>query len=107
MIRRPPGSTRTDTHVPYPARFRSPLRRRPGRGRGYDGIEALEDRLQGVVRQLRPVARGQIVAGQQARSEEHTSEFQSLMRTYYAVFRLQKKNSTHMSPKHTHYYNNQ
>src|SRR3546814_14508550 len=72
MIRRPPRSTRTDTLFPYTTLFRShPLPRpgclRPDRGRR-------QDRL------CRP-----------CRSEEHTSELQSLMRISYAVFCLKKK----------------
>src|SRR3546814_6124220 len=72
MIRRPPRSTRTDTLFPYTTLFRSFddhfRKRRAGpidwRGNGGDGA---------------------------ARSEEHTSELQSLMRISYAVFCLKKK----------------
>src|SRR3546814_5803176 len=109
MIRRPPRSTRTDTLFPYTTLFRSdriawpqwaglcavdagrrfPPGRQPGAERCKLGI-------------LRPPAPG----GQEAdisrrtafcglggfRSEEHTSELQSLMRISYAVFCLKKKN---------------
>src|SRR3546814_16357799 len=74
MIRRPPRSTRTDTLFPYTTLFRSPSDRGPGavRARAGHGAAAAADRY---VR----------------RSEEHTSELQSLMRISYAVFCLKKK----------------
>src|SRR3546814_6608599 len=79
MIRRPPRSTRTDTLFPYTTLFRSHqhVRREPRcrRGRG----QALYARCQGQSRRQR-------------RSEEHTSELQSLMRISYAVFCLKKNN---------------
>src|SRR3546814_3232471 len=105
MIRRPPRSTRTDTRFPYTSLFRSlgrmiaapPFRMivadiadivpdvgRPGTermsGQG-TAPRALEGAFARVL--LRPPAR--------CRSEEHTSELQSLMRTSYAVFCLKKK----------------
>src|SRR3546814_1036352 len=77
MIRRPPRSTRTDTLFPYTTLFRSVRRRQP-----------------------RPVAgRAGCCAGHpagDARSEEHTSELQSLMRISYSVFCLKKKMMTTM-----------
>src|SRR3546814_5976085 len=75
MIRRPPRSTRTDTLFPYTTLFRS--RRRVSRGRGR--------------RRGRGGQRCQCAAVQIFRSEEHTSELQSLMRISYAVFCLKKK----------------
>src|SRR3546814_3296430 len=85
MIRRPPRSTRTDTLFPYTTLFRSRRedeladRLVPVAGR------ALEHALRlGVEAHLQPV----ILA---TRSEEHTSELQSLMRISYAVFCLKKK----------------
>src|SRR3546814_4760898 len=86
MIRRPPRSTRTDTLFPYTTLFRSvdhgriehgegEFEIRPFRGRGQE----LADRID-VFGDLRVV-----------RSEEHTSELQSLMRTSYAVFCWKKK----------------
>src|SRR3546814_12123997 len=87
MIRRPPRSTRTDTLFPYTTLFRSPRahkarRRRPRRDRPWFSHRR-ESRLR-----LRHVG-GQ---GEPARrSEEHTSELQSLMRISYAVFCLKKK----------------
>src|SRR3546814_1798811 len=90
MIRRPPRSTRTDTLFPYTTLFRStvprcrPLQRRglafAVAGRCRQGRTGIDDR--DSVR--RPKIGG-------ARSEEHTSELQSLMRISYAVFCLKKK----------------
>src|SRR3546814_3896068 len=77
MIRRPPRSTRTDTLLPYTTLFRSEVELPPGYTVAWSGqFEYLE----------RAAARLKIV-----RSEEHTSELQSLMRTSYAVFCLKKK----------------
>src|SRR3546814_3043649 len=78
MIRRPPRSTRTDTLFPYTTLFRS--RHQVG-DRDGGGRQCL---------------RSQSGAGrsQALRSEEHTSELQSLMRISYAVFCLTKKNGT-------------
>src|SRR3546814_5735086 len=93
MIRRPPRSTRTDTLFPYTTLVRScPAGRRGGQwARG--GVDRQKLRQPG--RPLRRVAvcrqgRGRRPARPQ-RSEEHTSELQSLMRNSYAVFCLQKK----------------
>src|SRR3546814_4515094 len=82
MIRRPPRSTRTDTRFPYTTLFRSPCRIADPVGHGVG-----EQTSRHAVRC--PVRRGQAVR----RSEEHTSELQSLMRISYAVFCLKKKNS--------------
>src|SRR3546814_7090391 len=81
MIRRPPRSTRTDTLFPYTTLFRSPrLRyRAPARGRR-------RSRLSGRTR-----CRHRSRPSHCRRSEEHTSELQSLMRISYAVFCLKKK----------------
>src|SRR3546814_1204387 len=83
MIRRPPRSTRTDTLFPYTTLFLCP-RARPGRAarrrqpcRTCSGTPPATER--------RP--------GAPARSEEHTSELQSLMRITYAVFCLKRKNN--------------
>src|SRR3546814_1186906 len=97
MIRRPPRSTRTDTLFPYTTLFRSPLL------------------TQGEVMQLPPTDELVLVSGMAPirakklryfkdrnfrariappRSEEHTSELQSLMRISYAVFCLKKKRKT-------------
>src|SRR3546814_11078244 len=81
MIRRPPRSTRTDTLFPYTTLFRS-----APSGRGVNGGRP-------AGRRELPAA-GRAGSGRSAagRSEEHTSELQSLMRISYAVFCLKKKN---------------
>src|SRR3546814_7915928 len=97
MIRRPPRSTRTDTLFPYTTLFRSaPPRRVPdhlyhGKGRttGRCGRPRRAADQHGLTSSDRRRRRG---AGDSARSEEHTSELQSLMRISYAVFCLKKKN---------------
>src|SRR3546814_14737226 len=84
MIRRPPRSTRTDTLFPYTTLFRSPRggRRSPGRTR-----RGRPSRCP-----ARPRSPAAAAWHRNARSEEHTSELQSLMRISYAVFCLKKKN---------------
>src|SRR3546814_10021976 len=96
MIRRPPRSTRTDTLFPYTTLFRSPHRRcrRNGRRRpGRDGHDGQLPQGTQAVRQADRRVPGP-PAPRRARSEEHTSELQSLMRNSYAVFCLKKKNKT-------------
>src|SRR3546814_15559343 len=118
MFRRPPRSTRTDTLFPYTTLFRScapfaasalavaaPIPRlapvtsatRPERGWSFIALLGL---IQAFCEQCELIdldrvvligERSRIVAGE-ARSEEHTSELQSLMRISYAVFCLKKKN---------------
>src|SRR3546814_2263674 len=97
MIRRPPRSTRTDTLFPYTTLFRSRGRHAP-RGGGPIGAE-------GQPRQASPRPSSAATPEQPfswskqpfqppmsaGRSEEHTSELQSLMRISYAVFCLKKK----------------
>src|SRR3546814_5500525 len=99
MIRRPPRSTRTDTLFPYTTLFRSTMAATNAPGIHYDLI--------GMGRMiignhppidLRPHTLIIVPAGQSFcidaaddRSEEHTSELQSLMRISYAVFCLKKK----------------
>src|SRR3546814_10278682 len=84
MIRRPPRSTRTDTLLPYTTLFRSLQEIIDLLGRA-----APEPASQRLVDDARLVAaRAQ---RQRFRSEEHTSELQSLMRISYAVFCLKKK----------------
>src|SRR3546814_6102498 len=118
MIRRPPRSTRTDTLLPYTTLFRSPRlplrqrqqprmadRRRAGRHdqlrRRRDG----SDQVMSVPPPFLPYGRqviddddvaavAEVLRGEfltTGRSEEHTSELQSLMRISYAVFCLKKK----------------
>src|SRR3546814_14973590 len=84
MIRRPPRSTRTDTLFPYTTLFRS-LRARRGWRPGIARMAAAVDRRGAALSLSRPPATGLL------RSEEHTSELQSLMRISYAVFCLKKK----------------
>src|SRR3546814_8333359 len=120
MIRRPPRSTRTDTLFPYTTLFRSvaavahqrddPLRRRllaavaqgggdqgagGGAGENAFALQQLARRQQGfLVGNLVGLAHAGKVGdvGQEVfRSEEHTSELQSLMRISYAVFCFKKK----------------
>src|SRR3546814_3326452 len=91
MIRRPPRSTRTDTPVPYTTLFRSQPPRRGGHqiDLHFQGHDLDLGRHH---RQCR-IARCRVREGEEeARSEEHTSELQSLMRISYAVFCLKKKN---------------
>src|SRR3546814_8917297 len=90
MFRRPPKSTRTDTLFPYTTLFRSGLDQQSGLHlrlpqEGIDDGHPLPRHggAGGGHRQSLPVEGG--------RSEEHTSELQSLMRSSYAVFCLQKK----------------
>src|SRR3546814_7797995 len=83
MIRRPPRSTRTDTLFPYTTLFRSTV--------GVVDHRAIEVPLRHQQAEL-----GRLLV----RSEEHTSELQSLMRISYAVFCLKKKKNKNKS--HTH-----
>src|SRR3546814_10602003 len=98
MIRRPPRSTRTDTLFPYTTLFRSKrqlLERYLNEvylGSGAYGVAAAAREYFGVpVTELRP-EQSAVLVGVIQRSEEHTSELQSLMRISYAVFCLKKKN---------------
>src|SRR3546814_5237750 len=88
MIRRPPRSTRTDTLFPYTTLFRSAWQRRAERSPPVP----LWERLQPRALDSSPCeGRGRLGGGSHGRSEEHTSELQSLMRISYAVFCLKKK----------------
>src|SRR3546814_8995654 len=134
MIRLPPRSTRTDTLFPYPTLFRSlrqpdVLRRvvplvAVARGqRPADvlqvvaGIEPLGNLADRLAQRLAVAQVGRACQGVDLpagvvdvvlladRSEEHTSELQSLMRISYAVFCLKKKKTTafqYTIPPHTH-----
>src|SRR3546814_8368002 len=92
MIRRPPRSTRTDTLFPYTTLFRSRgCRRASGdRGRPDAGYRAFRGRRRDAAEGGRRPA-DQVRLPADGRSEEHTSELQSLMRISYAVFCLKKK----------------
>src|SRR3546814_8142257 len=125
MIRRPPRSTRSDTLFPYTTLFRSaggaqqPLsirrrdrRRRTAaqRARSPARLARRDGRsLRRPHRAGRPVGLRRIVGASDrprdgrtprtVRSEEHTSELQSLMRISYAVFCLKKKTTTNQNPQ--------
>src|SRR3546814_7130940 len=92
MIRRPPRSTRTDTLFPYTTLFRSLLTRRSVDPPPISS-EAVLDTPQFL--SSRPEATDWFITRSfklmSGRSEEHTSELQSLMRISYAVFCLKKK----------------
>src|SRR3546814_8006202 len=100
MIRRPPRSTRTDTLFPYTTLFRSPgpgptrVRRGPGQ------LSGRQHQRLGVAERWQLPARLPVASllrlrfGHSARSEEHTSELQSIMCISYAVFCLKKKINT-------------
>src|SRR3546814_3310113 len=91
MIRRPPRSTRTDTLFPYTTLFRSlSRRRRHGAHRDRRHRRARKPGRGGQAMSSLTVER-MVVEVQGERSEEHTSELQSLMRISYAVFCLKKK----------------
>src|SRR3546814_2939914 len=118
MIRRPPRSTRTDTLFPYTTLFLSDHRTRHDDDAGRDGARPRRLAQQARLGAFAPeaVRTGDRPAGRdgatfrrprtgQARSEEHTSELQSLMRISYAVFCLKKKKitqntTTYNTPSH-------
>src|SRR3546814_3315652 len=115
MIRRPPRSTRTDTLFPYTPLFRSDRRHRLAVEMDVEDRAIEGARARGRVRFAEPADRSHHLAARRRqgpldrqrhqelvldnqnaeRSEEHTSELQSLMRISYAVFCLQKKNNNH------------
>src|SRR3546814_5329924 len=89
MIRRPPRSTRTDTLFPYTTLFRSRfLRRELHKGDSQFFEQRLVCQFREPPANICPAAIAGLAV---ARSEEHTSELQSLMRISYAVFCLKKK----------------
>src|SRR3546814_10153337 len=96
MIRRPPRSTRTDTLFPYTTLFRSAIFAKGGIRSVVSGL-TVGERQWGMAVLVILAAAGLAMAGAGAarmdRSEEHTSELQSLMRISYAVFCLKKKTS--------------
>src|SRR3546814_2782044 len=126
MSRHPPTSTRTDTRFPYTTLFRSladaalfSCRRSRRSGCGhvlvilFDGARILALGIDVAIdefddRDRRRVGRTDARLDDAgiaavARSEEHTSELQSLMRISYAVFCLKKKKTTPTSNQHTPY----
>src|SRR3546814_8600999 len=93
MIRRPPRSTRTDTLFPYTTLFRSVL--------GHSSCATAEAKMaRCYIRWFEDIGADDVASvggknaslGHVVRSEEHTSELQSLMRISYAVFCLKKQN---------------
>src|SRR3546814_9712737 len=115
MRRRPPRSTRTDTLFPYTTLVRSSLRDlgNPGMGtiilRGLNtGPQQISNTAATYIDDAPFSASGFLSAGTfitpdpDIRSEEHTSELQSLMRISYAVFCLKKKTQKHIQ---TQYHN--
>src|SRR3546814_3175153 len=103
MILRPPRSTRTDTLFPYTTLFRSLFRGEPGHQQRYSSptlhILAIRETTVTLIyghRGAKGEAPENTLAG---RSEEHTSELQSLMRISYAVFCLKKKKTTKNTQK--------
>src|SRR3546814_1809977 len=98
MIRRPPRSTRTDTLFPYTTLFRScPVRIQNNEPTG--GLNGRQPQRGSPAarwwRQLLAIhGDGGDIDRDHVRSEEHTSELQSLMRISYAVFCLKKKKQT-------------
>src|SRR3546814_5277435 len=108
MIRRPPRSTRTDTLFPYTTLFRSKREhqvvawaRQTTAGDYENTATVAEDGYHGTYFIVEREVGGALVRylerfdDPQDRSEEHTSELQSLMRISYAVFCLKKKKHTH------------
>src|SRR3546814_8197862 len=108
MIRRPPRSTRTDTLLPYTTLFRSPRPppAPPGkcRRRSRSRLSRSPPRpsiLSWPRRGCRDYGGRGASARREERSEEHTSELQSLMRISYAVFCLKKKKDDTECSTHT------
>src|SRR3546814_2103841 len=122
MVRRPPRSTRTDTLFPYPTLFRSGFQLQGLRGRRHALVdvglfvaaqlqakaEVLGHRYVRIQRVVLEHHRDVAILRRQfvdhtpvdfQRSEEHTSELQSLMRISYAVFCLKKKKKTQNQKK--------
>src|SRR3546814_3971117 len=117
MIRRPPRSTRTDTLFPYTTLFRSAVFSNvvtvrskpipltswvyvPGGYQGWDPATA--DSLVSLTGNGIYTGIIAFPADNLERSEEHTSELQSLMRISYAVFCLKKKQQKNKIPHHHH-----
>src|SRR3546814_7323715 len=92
MIRRPPRSTRTDTLFPYTTLCRSLYTYEHARSSSRDARRRFYPPSRALSSAPRRPRRPRCMGGQlTARSEEHTSELQSLMRISYAVFCLKKK----------------
>src|SRR3546814_2948210 len=105
MIRRPPRSTRTDTLFPYTTLFRSLAGAGAQRVGTQDGVPSTCWTLRHISLSMRWYSLERMVPSRtdsqcvprysHVRSEEHTSELQSLMRISYAVFCLKKKKKQH------------
>src|SRR3546814_8187437 len=105
MIRRPPRSTRTDTLFPYTTLFRSITGTKIFISGGEQDLT--ENIVHLVIARIEGAPEGTkgislFIVPKVLRSEEHTSELQSLMRISYAVFCLKKKTKKqkHTNPKH-------
>src|SRR3546814_6646314 len=97
MIRRPPRSTRTDTLFPYTTLFRSAgSSQLPEWRQGLQYPHRDQRKLEGS-EYGRAQGPDRMAHCRYFRSEEHTSELQSLMRISYAVFCLKKKNKNHQN----------
>src|SRR3546814_8335239 len=93
MIRRPPRSTRTDTLFPYTTLFRSTTAKNsPKRKYSRKWLTMTEPCTHAALNESAAAA-----CAVATRSEEHTSELQSLMRISYAVFCLKKKKRKHQT----------
>src|SRR3546814_9467116 len=107
MIRRPPRSTRTDPLFPYMTLFRSAAYAAGG-GLASGGESGSGHRATGIAWAPDCKKAGGPISDWAARlfrSEEHTSELQSLMRISYAVFCLKKKKQMTMKLRQTHMKN--
>src|SRR3546814_7015718 len=104
MIRRPPRSTRTDTLFPYTTLFRSTgvTRKEKTAFLHYSAVPAFIPALSHHEQTGLPPGKTERwtarISFSSRRSEEHTSELQSLMRISYAVFCLKKKNNNDNKP---------
>src|SRR3546814_5222038 len=108
MIRRPPRSTRTDTLFPYTTLFRS-RQEKDGFAEYVMALAQDDQTIEWPLAMGRAdwcatdwiIVDGAAAANSPIRSEEHTSELQSVMRISYAVFCLKKKtNNCKHRPKH-------
>src|SRR3546814_1845802 len=109
MIRRPPRSTRTDTLFPYTTLFRSPPDDAGRSAMTACFVYITASNAEEARRIGRSLVEARLAAcanvHERIRSEEHTSELQSLMRISYAVFCLKKKKRTpknHISKNKNH-----
>src|SRR3546814_3761534 len=93
MIRRPPRSTRTDTLFPYTTLFRSTQNgaQCPATALVHGHMPVARPCVRGIATVTAAASHSSSRAARAGRSEEHTSELQSLMRISYAVFCLKKK----------------